>query len=177
VDNYFFQYLFHLLHLLWVLDSNSNIFYPSVTTYITPNGPTGTISNSVIIDNDLVVLGKCYATKFYATSDYRIKNNAKEIDLDKYNINNIVPKVYDNTLTNEKDIGFITHELQEEFPFLVKGNKDDEEYQSVNYIPIVALLVKEVQEQKTIISKLNNRISQLEKNSYSNFGANKSDCF
>ena len=147
----------------WVRDSNSNIFYPTITGYTGTNGPTGAISNSVVIDNDLVVLGKCYATKFYATSDYRIKINQEEIDLNKYNINNLVPKVYDNTLTNGKDMGFIAHELQEQYPFLVKGNKDDEEYQSVNYIPIIALLVKEVQEQKTMIGKLNDKIEQLEK--------------
>ena len=45
-------------------------------------------------------------------------------------------------------MGFIAHELQEHFPFLVSGEKDGAENQSVNYIGLIALLVKEIQELK-----------------------------
>ena len=51
-------------------------------------------------------------------------------------------------------MGFIAHEIQTEFPFLVKGEKDDEEYQSVNYIGIIGLLVKEVQDLKKRVKDL-----------------------
>jgi hypothetical protein len=45
-------------------------------------------------------------------------------------------------------MGFIAHELQEKYPFLVSGEKDGPENQSVNYIGLIALLVKEIQELK-----------------------------
>jgi hypothetical protein len=52
-------------------------------------------------------------------------------------------------------MGLIAHELQEEFPFLVTGEKDGDEHQSVNYNGLIALLIKEVQELKKIVkSKL-----------------------
>jgi len=46
--------------------------------------------------------------------------------------------------------------LQEYFPFLVDGRKDGETTQSVNYIGIIALLVKEVQELKKQLKEKNN---------------------
>ena len=45
-------------------------------------------------------------------------------------------------------MGFIAHELQEHFPFLVSGEKDGPTNQSVNYIGLIALLTKEIQELK-----------------------------
>ena len=53
------------------------------------------------------------------------------------------------------NIGLIAHELQEDFPFLVEGIKDGERIQTVNYIGLIAVLIKEVQELK---KQLNNKI-------------------
>jgi hypothetical protein len=58
--------------------------------------------------------------------------------------------------SNKNDIGFVAHELQEQFPFLVHGEKDEELYQSVNYNGLIGLLVHE-------IKSLKDRISALEK--------------
>ena len=52
------------------------------------------------------------------------------------------------------NIGLIAHELQEDFPFLVEGTKDGERIQTINYIGLIAVLIKEVQELKKQI-KLN----------------------
>ena len=46
--------------------------------------------------------------------------------------------------SNEKAMGVIAHELQEIYPFLVNGQKDGEIMQSVNYIGLIPLLIKEV---------------------------------
>ena len=142
------------------MDTNNNIYYPTNTS-------TTSYTGSVIINNNLVISKNCYATTFSTTSDYRIKQNQKEIDLEIYNIDNLKPKIYDNILSNNKDIGFIAHELQEEFPFLVKGEKDGQEYQNINYNPIIALLVKELQEQKKEISNLKIEIKE-QKNEINN---------
>jgi hypothetical protein len=53
-----------------------------------------------------------------------------------------------NKNTNKQDIGLIAHELQEHYPFLVNGEKDGEKHQTVNYIALISLLIKEVQDLK-----------------------------
>ena len=45
-------------------------------------------------------------------------------------------------------MGFIAHELQEHYPFLVAGIKDGPDTQSVNYIGLIGLLTKEIQQLK-----------------------------
>jgi hypothetical protein len=47
--------------------------------------------------------------------------------------------------------------LQEKFPFLVTGEKDGSENQSVNYTGLIGVLTKETQE-------LKNRVKNLEEN-------------
>ena len=59
-------------------------------------------------------------------------------------------------------MGFIAHELQEHFPYLVYGTKDADEYQSVNYTGLIGILVKEIQELKATVLELNERVSILE---------------
>jgi hypothetical protein len=60
------------------------------------------------------------------------------------------------------DMGFLAHELQEVFPFLVTGEKDGDKIQSINYNGLLAVLVKEIQELKQKNIELNNRINILE---------------
>jgi hypothetical protein len=66
-------------------------------------------------------------------------------------------------------MGVIAHELQEHFPFLVNGSKDDASFQSVNYTGLVALLVKELQVMKSkltsIEENIDNKLSELESDS------------
>jgi hypothetical protein len=81
------------------------------------------------------------------TSDYRIKTGV--IDLDgTYNVDQLIPIQYDNTLTNTHDFGLIAHELQSVYPYLVTGEKDGPEYQRVHYNGLIGVLVKEVQDLK-----------------------------
>ena len=60
------------------------------------------------------------------------------------------------------DMGFIAHEVQEIFPFLVNGEKDGEQLQSINYNGFIALLVKEVQELKRENKQLHEKNEQFE---------------
>ena len=50
-------------------------------------------------------------------------------------------------------MGLIAHELQEHYPYLVNGNKDDEQLQSVNYTALISVLIKEIQDLKKIIKE------------------------
>jgi hypothetical protein len=93
--------------------------------------------------------GSASASSFLTTSDYRIKENPEEI---QYSIDDLNPVQYYNKKTNKKEFGFIAHEVQENYGFLVNGEKDGEELQNINYISIIALLTKEIQELKKKVS-------------------------
>ena len=113
----------------------------------------GTSSEFVSIPGNLDVSGNITATGTVTaanvtnTSDYRIKDNIQLLD-DTFVVDKLRPVHYDNKITKSHDIGFIAHELQDFFPSLVTGEKDGPTTQSINYIGIIGVLVKEVQDLK-----------------------------
>jgi len=117
----------------------------------------GTSSETVKVPGNLTVSGSVTATSFKTTSDYRIKESVKPID-ETYTIDQLRPVIYKNTQTEKTDMGFIAHELQEVYPFLVEGEKDGESYQNVNYTGLIALLIKEMKEMKQKINNLENKL-------------------
>ena len=90
---------------------------------------------------------------FNTISDYRIKENVTLIN-ENFTVDELIPVTYTNKITEKQDMGFIAHDIQEIFPFLVNGEKDGEEYQSINYIGLIPLLIKEVQNLKKEIKLL-----------------------
>ena len=90
------------------------------------------------------------------TSDYRVKENIISLD-DSFVVDNFRPVTYNNKLSGKKDIGFIAHEIQEIYPFLVSGEKDGEQTQSLNYIGLIGVLTKEIQELKKRVQVLENK--------------------
>ena len=101
-----------------------------------------------LLNGDLNLKGSVTATMFTPTSDYRIKENIVNLKETNYTVDNLRPIHYYNKNTKRDDIGFIAHEVQEEFPFLVYGEKDGKENQSLNYTGLIGVLVKEIQELK-----------------------------
>jgi hypothetical protein len=98
--------------------------------------------------NAVTVIGAAnVAGTVTSTSDYRIKTGVIDLD-EKYNVDQLIPIQYDNTLTNTHDFGLIAHELQSVYPYLVTGEKDGPEYQRVHYNGLIGVLVKEVQDLK-----------------------------
>ena len=101
-------------------------------------------------------------TAFSATSDYRIKASPLSLfdtSINKlFTVNDLNPVYYYNTITKKPDVGFIAHELQQHLPFLVDGVKDGHEYQTINYLGLTAILVKEIQEMKKRITDLEERV-------------------
>jgi hypothetical protein len=95
-------------------------------------------------------------TAIRTISDYRVKQNVLPLCDTSFSLDCLNPVFYYNTLSNKNDIGFIAHELQEQFPFLVNGEKDGEDYQSVNYNGLIGMLVHE-------IKTLKERVDVLEK--------------
>jgi hypothetical protein len=109
--------------------------------------------NNTTPSTALQVTGTVTATLFNTTSDYRIKDDIKTLD-ETDTVDGLKPVKYTNKLTNSTDIGLIAHELQELFPFLVNGEKDGPNHQSVNYTGLIGLLIKEIQNLKARVSKL-----------------------
>ena len=104
----------------------------------------------------LQVNGVVTATSFNATSDYRIKQNVHLLDA-SFNVDGLRPVSFINSKLGKQDIGFIAHEVGEHYPFLVNGEKDGEDMQSLNYTGIIGILVKEIQELKKQVAQLNAR--------------------
>jgi hypothetical protein len=73
------------------------------------------------------------------------------------------PIKYTNININREDMGFLAHEVQEIFPFLVNGTKDGKDMQSLNYTGLIALLVKEVQQLKKENIGIKSRLEAIEK--------------
>ena len=110
--------------------------------------------------------GNVTAGSFNITSDYRIKDNVCSIINTSYDslFSNLNPVYYHNKKSNMNEFGFIAHEVDEIFPELVKGLKDDETIlQNINYIGIIPLCVSEIKKLKSIVTMLIKKIETLEK--------------
>jgi len=122
--------------------------YVSVSGYI--------YSGDYISSKEYIRAGTYVDASYYnARSDYRIKENIRILD-DAFTVDNLKPVQYNLKESGKESIGFIAHELQEHYPQLVTGEKDGEQMQSINYIGLIPVLVKEIQD-------LKKRIAQLEK--------------
>ena len=124
---------------LWSIDpsNNNNIFYDQ---------------GNVSIDQNLIVNGTVTAFSYSETSDYRVKQNQTPI-MSNRTIDDLKPIEYD-FMGRFHDMGFLAHEVQEIFPFLVSGHKDDNNLQSIKYNSFIALLVKEIQDLKKRVAFL-----------------------
>jgi hypothetical protein len=128
-----------------------NVFIPCPTVSI------GKISKNYALD----VSGIVSATSVIQTSDYRIKTEIVDLSLSQYSVDSLRPVSYKNTLLDGgsdgvgvMEMGFLAHEVQDIFPFLVSGEKDGAEYQTLNYTGLISLLVKEIQDLKLRVSEL-----------------------
>jgi len=127
-----------------------------------PTGPAGTSnwvysSGFLSPDSNLGPNTIVTAYQFTSTSDYRIKENVKPLNLQDFTIDHLQPYYFQFKDNGKESIGLIAHELQEQIPFLVEGKKDGEQIQSVNYSGLIGILIKEIQE-------LKKRVQQLEAN-------------
>ena len=104
-------------------------------------------------------------------SDYRLKE-----DLTDFNAVELVKQVavYDFAWKNGsgREIGVMAHELQQAFPYLVSGQKDELDsngqpvIQRVNYAKLVPVLLKAIQEQQQQLHELHAQLQEI-KNSVS----------
>jgi hypothetical protein len=138
---------------------NANLFVTGSTeidgiTFINnTTASTSSTNGAFKVAGGVGIAGNCIAGSFSTASDYRIKENVKELD-ESFIVDKLTPVYYHNKVTNVDDIGFIAHEVQEVYPYLVKGEKDGTDIQSVNYTGLIGILVKEIKELKARVTEL-----------------------
>ena len=138
------------------------------TVHLQPRGGTVmvggdgemTASYTLDVSGTFRCTGSATATSFNATSDYRVKENVQTISGENYIVDHLRPVSYTLKDSQEPHIGFIAHELQEHVPTAVKGEKDGEEMQSVNYSELIPILVKEIQDLKKEVRELKQELKQ-----------------
>jgi hypothetical protein len=135
-------------------NGNGHWFYSPGDLTISNTNSNGVIlnGNTNMLD-DLIVGGTIYGT-LETPSDYRIKENIESLDL--LSVDNLKPIKYFNKKTEQIEIGFLAHEVQEIFPYLVTGEKDGKNTQTLNYIGLIGVLVKEIQDLKADVNALKN---------------------
>jgi hypothetical protein len=101
------------------------------------------------------------AVSYNAGSDYRLKENVIPLKDGLDRLNKLNPVQFDWKKSQETDEGFIAHEVQEIVPYVVKGEKDGEKIQTMDYGKLTPLLVKAIQEQQTQIEALQSEINLL----------------
>jgi cytoskeletal protein CcmA (bactofilin family) len=144
-----------------VVNGTTAVNTVDISGNLTVNGPTRVnkldVSGNLDMSGNLMVRGDItYTGSLNPPSDYRIKQNVISLHDTSFNVDNIKPVYYYNTLANAVQIGFIAHELQEQYPFLVSGVKDGPEMQTVNYIGLIGVLVQEIKDLKDRVSLLEN---------------------
>lgn len=136
--------------------TNYSLTYDTSTNEIYYSGSNWTLSDTTTTSSLLTTSSAAQALSFTSTSDYRIKENVIPISVkDSSELYKLNPVKYTNTLTGKQDYGFLAHEVQEIFPSIVTGEKDQEVgLQSINYTSLIPLLVGEIQELKAQVKEL-----------------------
>lgn len=102
------------------------------------------------------------ATSFNTSSDYRLKEDIKDIENAMEKALRLSPREFTFKATGDRVTGFLAHELQELLPNAVTGEKDGAEMQSADYSKVVPLLSAALKEAINKINELEARISKLE---------------
>jgi hypothetical protein len=128
--------------------------------------------------------GNLYGAVLYTASDEKLKNNIQPLNKAMDKIMLLKPKTYQFKTEEYKgmhlpegtQMGLIVQDVEKVFPELVKensfpGEKDENgkiidapvEFKSMNYISLIPLLTKAIQEQQDIINQQNELIAKLQK--------------
>jgi hypothetical protein len=105
----------------------------------------------------LNVSGTVGATGYVTTSDLRLKTNISSLSSAMNTLNLLIPVSYDKKVSladsvySKQEFGFIAQEVQKVLPQLVTEGKDKDHLLSLDYISIIPLLTKAMQEQDVVI--------------------------
>ena len=109
----------------------------------------------------LEVNGNIKCNSLFQTSDKRYKNNIKALESALNLIEVINPVSYTTTDTDQFKYGFIAQELENIIPDVVNIPRDKNELYSIDYISMIPLLTKSIQELSNIINIQQKEIDEL----------------
>ncbi|MEQ3796366.1 tail fiber domain-containing protein [Flavobacteriaceae bacterium MJ-SS4] len=104
------------------------------------------------------------AGSIHQESDFRLKTGITPLKYGLNSILNLQPKSYywiNDPNKVKKSIGLIAQEVQPIIDELVLVEKDKDKTLSINYIGLIPILIKAIQEQQEIIENQNQKIGQL----------------
>ena len=125
-------------------------------TILTSNGNVGigTTTPFAMLD----VNGQVQATSFNATSDIRFKSNISPIEDSLEKILQIKGVTYTMNKDKNKQVGFIAQDIEKIIPEVVYTDNSEEQYKSISYGNITALIVEAIKELKNENNKLNEEL-------------------
>ena len=141
----------------YTIDNASGFWMQNANGTISNSNSSNTpgIGGGLSINGNVNIFGNLVVTGIFTPSDYRIKNVLEPLTIDSdYSVDKLKPVKYFNKSTQSVEMGFLAHEVQQEFPYLVTGQKDGEHLQTLNYTGLIALLVKEIQQLKADVVNL-----------------------
>ena len=100
------------------------------------------------------ITGTITATDFNSSSDHTLKTNIQPLVGAPQGYDSLVPVSFDWKDSGKKSYGLIAQDLELIFPELVTTNSDG--IKSVNYIPLIAMLLAKVQELTKRVQHLEN---------------------
>jgi hypothetical protein len=122
------------------------------------------------VTGNITASGDITANSYNLQSDHRIKSNISNLLFSSISPLQLLRPVSYNLIQNpyKTQFGFIAHEVQEYYPDLVTGTKDEVDasgnpvIQSINYIGFIPLLVKENQLLRTELDTLKDQLNRLQ---------------
>ena len=146
--------------------ANNNAYAPILTMKGHSNSSSTPWNNIVFATADGTTKGKittsANATQYVTSSDYRLKEDIQEVPNATARTLALKPCNFQWIGSSERTDGFLAHELAEQVPDAVTGEKDavdadgNPDYQGIDQAKIVPLLVKTIQELEARITELEN---------------------
>jgi hypothetical protein len=138
--------------------------YPKTRMEIRNDGETGalyaiTFYNGNGLIGSITTSGS--ATSFNTSSDQRLKTNI--IDAPSGNIDDIKVRSFDWIVDgSHQEYGMVAQELIEVAPYAVHQPQNPDEMMAVDYSKLVPMMIKEIQDLKSLIESLTTRLTALE---------------
>lgn len=119
----------------------------------------------------LYVNGDITANSIAGTSDLRYKTNVRSITSPLEKVKSLRGVYFnwdqksfpDKDFSDKTELGFIAQEVEKVLPEVVSKDKTPEEYRSVKYDKVVALLVEAIKEQQKQIDSLKSQVKKLKR--------------
>lgn len=131
-------------------------YNPNSNVFLITSGSSQTKLLRVSGSGQLDVRGDIVALSTFATSDIRLKTNVKPIENALSKVCQINPIEFNWKSNGKQDFGVIAQQIEELYPDLVIENLEG--YKVVKYNPLIALLLKSIQELNKEVQELKNKI-------------------